>query len=429
MESLDRKVCVIGSGIVGSASAYALARDGWKVTMVESRLAPGQGTSKGNAGQLVYSHVEPLATPAALRALPGWLTADLSGRDSPLKWRPRLDPAHIKWLGAFIWSCKRSRVQDTKRVLLSLSALSRETLHCWREEIPAAFDAAHFTQRGKLVLYRDPAQRAYVNEQRTWQSQYGAPQCIVAPDECLNIEPALRAGGGGPISFGLWTESEEAMDSERFAQELASASTAEILTGKTVVRFLLSGNAVKGAVLDTGQVVYADAFVIAAGIESVALAKTVGVKLPVEPIKGYSITMGINDFSAAPHVGITDTRRKMVFARVGQRLRVAGYAELLGMNATVEPRQIESLRIAASQMFPGACEFSALDPWIGHRPATPGGRPVIAATPLKNLWMNTGHGALGLTLAAGSATVLAALMTHRSSTNTLSQMAQHFRSK
>lgn len=412
-------VCVIGAGIVGCASAYALARDGWQVTLVDALASPGQGASRANGAQLSYSYVEPLATPAALLALPGWLLS----ADSPLRWRPRPEWAHLRWLAAFVLACRGSQVRSTTQALLALSFLSRDVLHAWlQEQPPETRVATRHAQPGKLVIYRDPAAFTAVQRQLAWQESLGCEQRLVVADECRALEPALAATGGGPIAFGVWTHNEEVVDAAALADALACASGATFLFGRQVSGFDLQDGVLKAARLGPGEgSIAADHFVLATGPSAASLLRPLGLSLPIEPIKGYSVTLPIVNTEAAPKASITDNARKLVHARLGHHLRVAGFAELCGHDHTVQARRINALCAAVQETFPGACDFGNergdklgdVQAWAGLRPATPSGRPLVGPTRWRNLWVNAGHGALGLTLAPGSAAVLADLMAHK----------------
>ncbi|WP_395703837.1 FAD-dependent oxidoreductase [Aquabacterium sp.] len=405
-----REVCVIGAGIVGCASAVALSQAGWCVTLVDAQATPGLGESRANGAQLSYSYVEPLATPAALRALPGWLLA----ADSPLRWRPRTDWAHWRWLLQFVAACRWSQVSATTEALLALSGLSRQVLHRWLAQWPTIAPATQHARPGKLVLYRDAAARPAVERQIGWQRAWGCEQQIIGADECRRLEPALAASGGGPIAFAVWTESEEVVDAALLAQALARASGATLRLGERALRFergrAEGGEARISALHTEAGRIEADAFVLAAGPAVRALLQPLGWAPPVEPIRGYSITLPVHQPSMAPKVSVTDAARKLVYARLGDRLRVAGFAELCGSDRSLDPRRIEALCRAVRETFDGACSFDDPQPWVGLRPATPGGRPIIGATRWPGLWLNAGHGALGLTLACGSADLLTSMM-------------------
>lgn len=408
---MSRHACIIGAGIVGCATAMALSRDGWRVTLVDAKPAPGQGESLANGAQLSYSYVEPLATPAALRALPGWLLSP----DSPLRWRPRTDWSHWRWLASFVAACRWPEVQRTTQALLALSSLSRDTLHSWLREMPELASESLHARPGKLVLYRDAAARAGVERQLGWQREMGCVQRIVEAEECRALEPALAATGGGEIAFGVWTESEEVIDASLLAKGLALASGAELRFGEIAERFDQQRGRI--VALQLGQRrIEADAFVLAAGPAVRMLLQPLGWAPPIEPIKGYSITLPVMNAVAAPRASITDQGRKLVYARLGEQLRVAGFAELCGTDRSLDPRRIEALCKAVRETFPDACGFDDPKPWVGLRPATPGGRPVLGATRWPGLWLNAGHGALGLTLACGSASLITDMMSGRRST-------------
>jgi D-amino-acid dehydrogenase len=436
---------VVGAGIVGAATAYALARAGWAVTLIDGHASPGQGESRANGAQLSYSYVEPLATPDALRSLPGWLLS----ADSPLRWRPRPEAAHLRWLAAFVAACRWSQVRRTTEALLSLSGLSRDTLNRWLAEQPGLGEQGLHARPGKLVVYRKPGARAGVERQLAWQRELGCEQRLVEAAECIALEPALAAGGGGPIAFGVWTASEEVIDAARLAQGLAQASGAELRFDTTVrsiergrgagLRLQLArqmaGNASMAAQMagsgssaeppagmarpagpaagvagPPSGAIEVDHLVIAAGPATEALLRPWGWAPPIEPIRGYSITLPIVGGAAAPRASVTDQGRKLVYARLGAQLRVAGFAELCGPERRVDPRRIEALCQAVRETFPGACRFDDPQPWVGLRPATPGGRPLVGATRWPGVWLNAGHGALGLTLACGSAALLTSMM-------------------
>jgi D-amino-acid dehydrogenase len=403
---MTRHACIVGAGIVGCAAAYALAREGWRVTLVDAHAAPGQGASLANGAQLSYSYVEPLASPAALRALPAWLLQP----SGPARWRPRGEAAHWAWLAAFMRACTGAHMRRTTAALLELSFLSRRTLHAWLDELPGVAEAAQFARPGKLVLHRDAGARDAVAVQLEWKRAHGCRQQLLSGEECVAIEPALAPTGSRGIAFGVWTADEEVIDGPVLAARLAAASGASLHLGQPVLGFEPGGSAPQALRLADGLVIEADHFVIAAGTASAALMRPFGQPLPIEPIKGYSITLPIVNAAAAPRASITDVGRKTVYARLGSRLRVAGFAELVGFDTRIAAERIEALVAATQAAFPGACDTRDASPWTGLRPATPSGRPFIGNTRWPNVWVNGGHGPLGLTLAAGSAALLARAM-------------------
>jgi len=406
-------ICVLGAGIIGVTSAYRLLEDGHQVTLVDAHPLAGSGTSLGNGAQLSYSYVAPLADPSVWTHWPHYLFRT----DSPLTLRPQLDPAQWRWLLKFLGACNAERVQRTTIELLQLAFYSRDELTQLHQAAP--FDFSHRTA-GKLVMYTDAAGLVWARKQVAFQSQYGCQQEVIDAGRCLEIEPAL-GNASRQWAGGVYTPSEEAGDCAQFCQNLVSA-----MQGRAGFRFLSSTRATQvqmkdgaiGAVQVDGpagaQALDADAFVLALGADSAAFARQAGFHLPLYPLKGYSITVPLDDAaaqSAAPQVSITDIAKKIVYARLGDRLRVAGRVELVGMDKSIPERAIRELTDGANELFPGSIggkSAAQLSPWAGFRPATPSGVPVIGASPVKNLYLNIGQGALGWTLACGSAALLAA---------------------
>jgi D-amino-acid dehydrogenase len=393
-------VCVLGAGIVGLATAYRLNREGHEVTVID-RAAPGAGASGGNGAQLSYSYVQPLADPAIWRQLPGLLLSPTS----PLKLRPRLDPHQWRWGLAFLGACNARTSRDTTGRLLRLAAVSRVAFEQMLVDVQPACD---FSATGKLVLYASTASLEAARRQLDLQRQLGGgEQRLVTPQQCVDIEPALE-GYHRQIAGGIHTPSECAADCLKVCEALVRVLRergVRILEGTCVTSLAVHRGAV--AAVNTAQgPVPADQVVLALGSGSHALARPLGVDLPVYPIKGYSITLDVAPgLDAAPRVSVTDSARKVVFARIGARLRVAGMAELVGHDDAIPDSRIGTLKAAAQALFPRCGDFRDLHPWTGMRPATPTGVPIVGrlrgAPP--NLLFNTGHGALGFTLAFGSA--------------------------
>lgn len=393
------QVCVLGAGIVGLATAWQLVQQGHAVTVID-RAAPGAGASGGNGAQLSYSYVQPLADASIWRQLPKLLLSP----DSPLKVRPQLDPLQWRWGLAFLAACNARTSRDTTARLLALAAESRHAFERMRAELAPDCD---FSATGKLVLYASEAGLAGARAQVELQRTMGSVQRMVSPQECVALEPAL-ASYAGQIAGAVHTPSECAADCLKVCEALALALQAR------GVRFVLDtevhGFDVRqgriAAVRTTGGDVPADAFVMALGTASHRLARTLGTWLAVYPLKGYSITVDVDPApGAAPRVSVTDSARKVVFARIGGRLRVAGMAELVGHDARIPAARIETLVAATRAVFPHASAMTGLQPWTGMRPATPTGLPIIGRLPgaPRNMLFNTGHGALGFTLAFGSA--------------------------
>lgn len=396
-------VCVLGAGIVGLATAWQLERRGHQVTVID-RAAPGAGASGGNGAQLSYSYVQPLADPSIWKQLPKLLFSPTS----PLKLRPQLDPLQWRWGMEFLAACNAQTSRDTTARLLALAAESRAGFEAMQADIAPDCD---FSATGKLVLYASAASLEGARAQLELQRAMGSEQRLVTPDECIAIEPAL-ASYRGQMAGAVYTPSECAADCLKVCGELLRALRARgvrFMLGTDVQGFARSGNriaAVRTNTSDGNGDVEADAFVVALGSASHTLGRALGAYLPVYPLKGYSITVEVDPSpGAAPTVNVTDSARKVVFARIGSRLRVAGMAELVGHDASIPATRIETLAAATRAVFPHASKLEQLHPWTGMRPATPKGLPIIgrlqSAPP--NMLFNTGHGALGFTLAFGSA--------------------------
>lgn len=394
------RVCVVGAGIIGLATAWELQRAGHAVVVLD-RDAPGHGASGANGAQLSYSYVAPLAEPGIWAQLPHLLLAP----DSPLKLRPRLDPLQWLWGLRFLGACNARTARETTQELLQLAAQSRAAFDRMRAELEPDCD---FSSTGKLVLYADAAALQVARRQLELQRELGSEQRLASPDECAAIEPALD-GYQRHIAGGVYTPSECAADCLKLCQALVEALAARgtRLHSHTEVRDFVQERGLVRAVRTAQGEIEADAFVLALGTASHALGRRLGVYLPVYPLKGYSITVAVDGApGAAPRVSVTDSARKVVFARLGERLRVAGMAELVGEDRRIAPARIDALVQATRAVFARAgARFEAPQAWAGLRPATPTGRPIVGAlAPAPaNVLFNTGHGALGFTLAFGSA--------------------------
>lgn len=406
------KVIVIGAGVAGLCLAHALQLRGTTVTVIDRATGPGQGASRGNGAQLSYAYVAPLAEPGVWGKLPSLLLDP----DSPLRVAPRLDPAQWAWGLRFLQAANRRQAQTTTRALLALSTLSRQHIEAWIESLSIA---CHFTRGGKLVVYPDAASLAAAQAQVAFQrgvpGAHGAQQ-VLDRAACLAREPALT-GYADRIAGGVWTATEAAADCGAFCDGLAAhlqRAGVTFVYGASVRALLRHRGAVVGVRTEHGNH-SADAVVLANGSHAPALARTVGVALPVYPLKGYSITVPLARGERGPQVSITDTRRKVVFAPLGRRVRVAGFVELAGHNDRLPPARIDAL-VAATREVIGIQAQGDLQPWCGFRPATPTGLPILGASSVRGLWLNVGQGALGWTLAAGSAQVVTDAMLERTPT-------------
>jgi D-amino-acid dehydrogenase len=403
-------ICVLGAGVVGVTTAYQLLQAGHEVSLVDEQADAGRMTSYGNGAQLSYSYVAPLADPSVWRKWPHYLFS----ADSPLTLRPQLDTAQWRWLWQFLSASNAAQVKQTTIDLLQLAFFSRDQL--------ASIQARHALNfcheiSGKLVMFSDQASLDAARAQVEFQAAYGCQQQVLNARQCLELEPAL-AEAKRSWTGGVYTPSEEAGDCAAFCSGLLEKMRLSprfcFLGGTRIDQSEVNSNALK-AVFSAGKRIAADAYVLAMGVGSAAFARRLGFSLPVYPLKGYSLSIPLQatESAYAPKVSITDTARKIVYARLGSMLRVAGRVEIVGMDASIPARASRELIQGTLELFPRCgdlSDVSRLSPWAGFRPATPKGLPIIGRSPLDNLYLNTGHGALGWTLACGSAALLTELV-------------------
>ncbi|WP_369987420.1 D-amino acid dehydrogenase [Pseudomonas xanthosomatis] len=393
---MNKQVTVIGGGVIGLATAYALVREGREVTLIEGRDSLGTATSFANGGQLSYRYVSPLADAGVPWQALGWL---LQG-DSPLRLRLRMDPAQWRWLVGFLGACRRSVNRRNGARLLELALHSQATLARWRGEDALAGFA--WRCNGKLVAFRSETAFA---KARASLGDAGAQQ-VLDGNALRQLEPALA---DAPFIGGIHTPDDEVADCHRFCLALAARLQA---SGRC--RFIL-GQPVKRLLHEQGRVVAlqlgderlaVQQVVLCAGHRSAALGLP-GVRLPLYPLKGYSLTAPILAGQRAPQLSVTDYERKVVYARLHDQLRVAAMVDIVGFDEGLEQHRLATLERLARATLPDAAQYDAAQAWAGMRPATPSGVPLIGDTAYRNLWLNIGHGALGFTLACGSAEQLA----------------------
>ncbi|HRK96411.1 MAG TPA: D-amino acid dehydrogenase [Rhodospirillales bacterium] len=396
------KVIVLGAGVVGVATAYYLARAGHEVVVVDRRDGVGLETSFANGGQISANHTTPWATPGTPRKALRWL-----GRtDAPLLFHLRFDPALFAWLARFLANCTNERMRANIRRAMRLALYSRRELIALREREGLEYDQV---SRGILHVFRSQKDLDEALPQVELMNRMGCVRHVIDVDECLGIEPALSPVRDGLVG-GIYSPDDESGDAYKFTSALAKLSEglgATFRLGTAVGAIVAEGGRIAGVQTGAGRIT-ADACVVAAGSYSPLLLKPVGVRLPVYPAKGYSVTIPIEgDGSGAPTVSLIDDEVKMVYSRLGNRLRAAGTAEFAGYDDGVDEPRARFLLAKAMSLFPHCGDPAKAEFWAGLRPATPDGSPVIGRTRYPNLFLNTGHGTLGWTMACGSGRIVA----------------------
>jgi len=386
------RVAVLGAGIVGVAAAWYLRQAGHEVQVLERRAGPGLETSFANGGQISADHAAPWAKPGIPMQALKWMLRE----DAPLLFRLRADPAQWRWGLQFLRNCTAARFAENAARLQRLGRYSRAELQALRRETGLQYDQV---ARGILVLY---------TEGREFEAG------MKTPEECVAIEPAVAPLKHRLIG-GRYHPDDESGDAYKFTTGLAKLCVAQGVGfdfDVDIKGFSIEKGNIVGVKTAT-QLIKADAYVLALGSYSPLLARPLGIRLPIYPLKGYSVTMPVKDPAAAWTVSLSDEAQKLVLSRLGDRLRIAGTAELNGYNTEINRVRCEAIVKRVTALFPGAGDASKAEYWTGLRPATPTNIPCIGRTPYPNLFLNTGHGTLGWTHACGSGRILADLISGR----------------
>jgi D-amino-acid dehydrogenase len=396
------RILVLGAGVVGVTAAWYLAADGHEVTVIDRQPGPARETSYANGGQISASHAEPWANPAAPRKILQWLGRE----DAPLYFRLRADPWQWRFGLAFLRECLPWRTRRNTIECLNLALYSRDCLRELRAATGIAYDQL---DRGILEFYTDARELEEGAATAARLRELGVVREVKTVDECVAIEPAL-AQCRARLAGGIYTASDESGDARRFTEELARLAVARGVAfrwGVTVDGLAAEGDAIGGARCAGGETLGADAYVVALASYSPFVLRPLSVPCPIYPAKGYSATIEVGDHRGAPAGSLTDLAAKTVTTRLGRRLRVAGTAELSGYGTELNPVRCEALVARTFDLFPDAGERGSVQFWAGLRPATPSNVPLVGRTRYRNLFLDTGHGTLGWTMACGSGRALA----------------------
>ena len=399
------KVIVLGAGVIGVTTAWYLNRLGCEVTVVDRQAAPAAETSFANGGQVSVSHAEPWANPSApLKAL-RWLAQE----DAPLLFRLRADLRQWLWGLAFLRECTPARTRHNIEQIVRLGIYSRGELQKLRAATGLAYE---HLERGILHVYTDPREFEAALEPARQMRELGCDRRVISREEAIRIEPALAAAPG--LAGATYTAEDESGDAHLFTVNLARLCVqagVTFLHNHQVTALHSAAGAMDHVEATDAEGRYvrlaADRYVLALGSWSPLLAAQVGVRLNIYPAKGYSVTMPVADAAKAWQVSLTDDQYKLVFSRLGDRLRIAGTAELNGYERGLNRVRCEAIVRRVEALFPGAGDASRAEFWSGLRPATPSNVPYIGRSRVENLYLNTGHGTLGWTHACGSGRAVA----------------------
>jgi D-amino-acid dehydrogenase len=402
------KVAVLGGGVIGVCAAYHLARAGAEVVVVERRSGPALETSFANAGQVSPGYSTPWAAPGIpLKALK-WMFQ----RHAPLRIRPDGSLEQLRWLWRMLAQCTSANYALNKQRMMRLAEYSRDVLRTLREEAGLSYEQRSL---GTLQLFRSQAQLDAAMRDVEVLGELEVPFELLGRDELARAEPAL-ARVKERLSGGLRLPNDETGDCHLFTRQMAAAAAAigvQFRFDTAVERIETEAGRFVAVRSSTGERLLAHRCVVALGSHTSALLRPLGIELPVYPVKGYSLTLPLLDEASAPVSTVLDETYKVAVTRFDRRIRIGGMAELTGFDLSLRPASRRTLEMVAGDLFPGAGDLARGEFWTGLRPMTPDSTPVVGASPVQRLFISTGHGTLGWTMAAGSGRLLADLVTGR----------------
>ena len=404
-------ILVMGAGVVGVTTAWFLQKQGHRVTVVDRQNQSGLETSYANGGQISVSHAEPWANPSAPLKVMKWLFQP----DAPLLYRPRLDPYQWRWALSFLTQCTSAKAAHNIRQMVNLGTYSRSQLQALRQELGLDYDQL---DKGILHFYTNPAEFDGALGPAQIMRDLGCDRQVIDADRAVELEPALK-----PIRHRIagatYTSEDESGDARKFTQALAKRceeAGVEFLYGTEILDFDRASDRIMGLrTLREGhhETLRADSYVLSLGSFSAILARRLGLFLNIYPAKGYSITVPVRNEEAAFNVSLTDDEYKLVYSRLGDRMRIAGTAELNGYGRDLNHTRCRAIVRRVAEIMPEAGRWDEAEFWTGLRPATPSNVPYIGKSHFSNLYLNTGHGTLGWTHSCGSAAALADIVAGR----------------
>lgn len=397
------RVVVLGSGVIGVTSAYYLARAGHAVTVIDRQPEPALETSFANAGQISPGYASPWAAPGIpLKALK-WMLE----KHAPLSIRPDGTLFQLRWMWQMLRNCTSTRYAVNKERMVRLAEYSRDCLKALRADAGIAYEGR---QQGTLQLFRTAQQLDDAAKDIVVLRQTGVPFELLSRDELARAEPALAAVRH-KLSGGLRLPNDETGDCRLFTSRLAHMAEAlgvRFRYGVQIDKLVVANDGIAG-VKCGDELLTADTYVVALGAYSTGFLSGI-VDIPVYPLKGYSITAPIINEAAAPVSTVLDETYKIAVTRFDQRIRVGGMAEVVGFDRSLNPKRRATLEMVVNDLFPGGGDTTQASFWTGLRPMTPDGTPIVGRTPLRNLFLNTGHGTLGWTMSCGAGQLLSDLI-------------------
>lgn len=397
------KVIVLGGGVIGTTTAYYLARSGAEVVVLDRQSSVAQETSFANAGQVSPGYSTPWAAPGIPFKAMKWMFQ----KHAPLSIRPDGSLFQLRWMAAMLKNCSADRYAINKERMMRVAEYSRTCLRQLRADTGIAYE--HRSQ-GTLQLFRTQAQLDAVQRDVAVLKECGVPYELLDRDQLTTVEPAL-AQARERLTGGLRLPNDETGDCHMFTQALAKLARGlgvDFRFDQTVEGLVTEGNRITGVRVGN-EVLTADRYVLAFGSYSRSFLEPLGLKLPVYPVKGYSLTVPLLNPELAPQSTVLDETYKVAVTRFDNRIRVGGMAELAGFDLSLNPRRRATLEMVVSDLFPGG-DLPKAEFWTGLRPMTPDSTPIVGATPYSNLLLNTGHGTLGWTMACGSGKLVADLV-------------------
>ena len=398
------RVLVLGSGVIGVTSAYYLARAGFEVTVVDRQSAAAMETSFANAGQVSPGYASPWAAPGVPLKAIKWLLQ----RHAPLAIKATADIGQYLWMAQMLRNCTQNRYAVNKERMVRLSEYSRDCLDELRAETGIAYEGRSL---GTTQLFRTQEQLDNAAKDIAVLEQAGVPYEVLDREGIARVEPAL-ASVSNILSGALRLPNDQTGDCQLFTTRLAEMCVklgVEFRFGQSIESIDFAGDRINGVRIN-GKLETADRYVLALGSYSPQLLKPLGIKAPVYPLKGYSLTVPITNPEMAPTSTILDETYKVAITRFDNRIRVGGMAEIAGFDLALNPRRRETLEMIVNDLYPQGGDLAQASFWTGLRPTTPDGTPIVGRTPISNLYLNTGHGTLGWTMSCGSGQLLADLM-------------------